>query len=60
MFANYLKGKKTVKDIINVNKAEMYEKLFKDDSSKTNFLKKKYYRMVGTGCIFLKTILLIK
>ena len=38
----------------------MYEKLFKDDSSKTNFLRKKYYRMVGTGYIFLKTILLIK
>ena len=41
MFANYLKEKKTIKDIINVNKAEMYEKLFKDDSSKTNFLRKK-------------------
>ena len=37
MFTNYLKEKKTIKDIINVNKAEMYENLFKDDSSKTIF-----------------------
>lgn len=41
IFTNYLKEKKTIKDIINVNKAEMYENLFKDDNSKTNFLRKK-------------------
>ena len=59
-FKKHLKEKKISIDTICMEKAEMFEGLFKGYSYKTNLLKKKYYLMDGIGYIFLKFFLLIK